>query len=300
MGHLSRERRRSVMSARYLRRLILIPSVCIVVLSATMEGHIVSSASLAAVSVGQQTGDLGGDAQARSARLFECIPIANNGKQIISLIGLERFIFFHCIGKCPALVRPDGSMVFAASSAFVFNRLDNEIFGKRPWHDSYLVNGIYVVSGSLPSIKNFISDSYFSSIQVLRQMHSNCIGSSKYVSPKLPFGGVLHVPSLPQRGHPEMASRPPQGKCESAQNDGRQGGKGTLVFVSKMTDAPGIQVSPPPIDFNKVEQNGSTFINLDSPDGLGRQDRRPRKRWRSCRFLLSPVGSVRIRLLNPA
>jgi hypothetical protein len=92
-------------------------------------------------------------------------------------------------------------------------------------------------------------------------MHSNCIGSSKYVSPKLPFGGVLHVPSLPQRGYPEMASRPPQGKCESAQNDGRQGGKGTLVFVSKMTDAPGIQVSPPPIDFNKVEENGSTFIN---------------------------------------
>ena len=38
----------------------------------------------------------------------------------------------------------------------------------------------------------------------------------------------------------------------------------------------------------------------DSPDGLGRQDRRPRKRWRNCQFLLSPVGSVGIRLLDPA
>jgi hypothetical protein len=41
-------------------------------------------------------------------------------------------------------------------------------------------------------------------------------------------------------------------------------------------------------------------VNPDSPDGLGRQDRRPRKRWRNCRFLLSPVGSVRIRPLDPA
>src|SRR3954467_14470698 len=38
----------------------------------------------------------------------------------------------------------------------------------------------------------------------------------------------------------------------------------------------------------------------DSPDGLGRQDRRPRKCWRNRRLLLSPVGSVRIRLLDPA
>src|SRR3954447_20179150 len=29
------------------------------------------------------------------------------------------------------------------------------------------------------------------------------------------------------------------------------------------------------------------YINPDSPDGLARQDRRPRKRWRNCRFLLS-------------
>src|SRR5215213_6131124 len=38
----------------------------------------------------------------------------------------------------------------------------------------------------------------------------------------------------------------------------------------------------------------------DSPDRLGRQDRRPRKCWTNCRFVLSPVGSVRIRLPDPA
>src|SRR4051794_8438744 len=34
----------------------------------------------------------------------------------------------------------------------------------------------------------------------------------------------------------------------------------------------------------------------DSPDGSGQQPRRPRKRWPSRQFLLSPVASVRIRL----
>ena len=38
-------------------------------------------------------------------------------------------------------------------------------------------------------------------------------------------------------------------------------------------------------------------INPDSPDGLSRQDRKPRKRRPNCRFLLSPVASVRGRLL---
>ena len=38
----------------------------------------------------------------------------------------------------------------------------------------------------------------------------------------------------------------------------------------------------------------------DSPDRLGRQDRRPRKRWANCRFVLSPVGSVRIQPPDPA
>jgi len=38
----------------------------------------------------------------------------------------------------------------------------------------------------------------------------------------------------------------------------------------------------------------------DSPDGLGRQDQRPRKHWQNCQFLPSPVGSVRIWLLDPA
>ena len=41
-------------------------------------------------------------------------------------------------------------------------------------------------------------------------------------------------------------------------------------------------------------------LTPDSPDGLGRQDRRPRKCWKNCQFLLSPVGSVRIWLLDPA
>jgi hypothetical protein len=43
---------------------------------------------------------------------------------------------------------------------------------------------------------------------------------------------------------------------------------------------------------------GVREFNPDSPDGSGRQDQRPRKRWRNRRFLLSPVGSVRIRLLD--
>src|SRR3954454_1719587 len=38
----------------------------------------------------------------------------------------------------------------------------------------------------------------------------------------------------------------------------------------------------------------TTALDPDSPDALGQQDRRPQKRWRNCRFLLSPVGSVRI------
>ena len=38
----------------------------------------------------------------------------------------------------------------------------------------------------------------------------------------------------------------------------------------------------------------------NSLDRLGRQDRRPRKRWANCRFVLSPVGSVRIQLPDPA
>ena len=41
-------------------------------------------------------------------------------------------------------------------------------------------------------------------------------------------------------------------------------------------------------------------ITPDSLDGLGRQDRRPRKRWANCRFVLSPVGSVRIQPPDPA
>src|SRR4051812_6135277 len=41
-------------------------------------------------------------------------------------------------------------------------------------------------------------------------------------------------------------------------------------------------------------------LNPDSPDGLGRQDRTSRKRWQNRQFLLSPVGSLRIRLLDPA
>jgi hypothetical protein len=35
-----------------------------------------------------------------------------------------------------------------------------------------------------------------------------------------------------------------------------------------------------------------TFFNPDSSDRLDRQDRRLRKCWANCRFLLSPVGSV--------
>src|SRR3954447_9460178 len=46
--------------------------------------------------------------------------------------------------------------------------------------------------------------------------------------------------------------------------------------------------------------SGKNPIIPDSPDGLGRQDQRPRKHWQNCQFLLSPVGSVRIRLLDPA
>src|SRR3954468_13643273 len=42
-----------------------------------------------------------------------------------------------------------------------------------------------------------------------------------------------------------------------------------------------------------------TSLIPDSPDGLSRQDQRPRKRWQNCRFLLSPVGSVRTRLPEP-
>src|SRR3954464_13007590 len=49
-----------------------------------------------------------------------------------------------------------------------------------------------------------------------------------------------------------------------------------------------------------VIQTAAAALIPDSPDGLGRQDRRPRKRWRNCQFLLSPVGSVGIRLLDPA
>ena len=41
-------------------------------------------------------------------------------------------------------------------------------------------------------------------------------------------------------------------------------------------------------------------VGPDSPDGLSRQDRRPRKRWRNYGFLLSPVGSVMNRLPDPA
>src|SRR5215213_6097006 len=35
-------------------------------------------------------------------------------------------------------------------------------------------------------------------------------------------------------------------------------------------------------------------LSPDSPDRLGRQARKPRKRWVNCRFVLSPVGSARI------
>ena len=38
----------------------------------------------------------------------------------------------------------------------------------------------------------------------------------------------------------------------------------------------------------------------DSPDKLGGQGRRPQKRWANCRFLLSPVGSVRIPPSDPS
>ena len=40
-------------------------------------------------------------------------------------------------------------------------------------------------------------------------------------------------------------------------------------------------------------------FNPDSPDGMGAQGQRPRKRWRNRGFLLSPVGSVRTRLSDP-
>ena len=39
-------------------------------------------------------------------------------------------------------------------------------------------------------------------------------------------------------------------------------------------------------------------ISPDSPDGLGRQDQKPRKRRPNCRFLFSPVASVTTRLPN--
>ena len=41
-------------------------------------------------------------------------------------------------------------------------------------------------------------------------------------------------------------------------------------------------------------------FNPDSPDRLGRQDQRLRKRWANCRSVLSPVGSVRIQPPDPA
>jgi len=86
-------------------------------------------------------------------------------------------------------------------------------------------------------------------------------GFYRNVCAQLPFGGILHVLGLPQRRHPELASRPPQGKCESAKHDSRQSGKGPLVLVGKMTDAPGVQVNPSLIDFKKIEENGNTFVN---------------------------------------
>jgi hypothetical protein len=43
---------------------------------------------------------------------------------------------------------------------------------------------------------------------------------------------------------------------------------------------------------------GSVF-SPDSPDGLGWQDRKPRKRWGNRPFLLSPVASARTRLSDP-
>jgi len=60
-----------------------------------------------------------------------------------------------------------------------------------------------------------------------------------------------------------------------------------------------IEVSDPPV--NAPAQYMMEFgFNPDSPDGLGRQDRRPRQRWQNCRFLLSPAGSVMTRLPDPA
>src|SRR4051794_15229846 len=51
---------------------------------------------------------------------------------------------------------------------------------------------------------------------------------------------------------------------------------------------------------DRLARSTRDLLNPDSPDGLGRQDRRPRKCWQNCQFLLSPVGSVGIRLLDPA
>ena len=49
-----------------------------------------------------------------------------------------------------------------------------------------------------------------------------------------------------------------------------------------------------------MQIEGMAELTPDSPDRFGRQDQRPRKRWQNCQFLLSPVRSLRIRLLDPA
>jgi len=52
---------------------------------------------------------------------------------------------------------------------------------------------------------------------------------------------------------------------------------------------------------NQVLQDKSGYLlNPDSPDGLGRQDLRPRKCWQNRRLLLSPIGSAGIQLLDPS
>src|SRR4051812_27548793 len=50
----------------------------------------------------------------------------------------------------------------------------------------------------------------------------------------------------------------------------------------------------------KDRESGGCQLSPDSPDEMGRQGRKPRKRRRNCRFLLSPVASVRTRSPDPA
>jgi hypothetical protein len=204
---------------------VLIPLVCIIMLSNTFEALSVSFTVFPRAGAGQQFANIRGTAKSCGAPAIKCVPITNNYQQIVPLILFERSVFHSRFGEHASLLWTDGSITMLVR-LFLVDGGDNEIVRKRPWHYSHLSDVNYIISWCLARINFFVLHSDFH----LRKIDVDLIGPHKDIGPQLSYCGIFRSPY-------QGACCRPKSESEKAQEESSDRDKRTLIGLCKFPEA---------------------------------------------------------------